>query len=329
MTMVISRSAKVLVTGALAGVLLAGCASGPGQAGSAAIVNGTAISLDSVQAELNNYLASPAAAAQQQQVSAADAAREIVGFAVLDKIDNAAVAKYHLNIPPQAVSEFASAGGGIDKVAQHLGYSTGEAQMILHDEVAQLIYANQYVGRFQVTFDELTMRDQKSATDLARKLADDPANARSTMTAAAAASGAQPEFGGKLTGGQIVAQQNQAEQQAQQSGGGSPGTLLPLFAAKSNTVLTFPLDASDWAVLVVHDANTNATPSASDKQAISASDPTVLYQSGSYLLTSFAKSMSIKISPRYGVWDEIGMAVVATAGSAGSEYPNKTTPSAS
>ena len=329
MTMVISRSTKLLVTGALAGLLLAGCASGPGQAGSAAIVNGNAISLDSVQTELNTYLASPAAASQQQQVSPADEARAIVGFAVLDQIDNAAVAKYRLNIPPQAVSEFASAGGGIDKIAQHFGFSTAEAQMILHDEVAQLIYANQYVGKFQVSFDELTMKDQKTATDLAQKLAADPANARSVMTTTGAAIQSQPEFGGKLTGGQIIAQQNQANQQAQQQGGGSPGTLLPLFAAKSNTVLTFPLDQSDWAVLVVHDANTSATPSATDKQAISTSDPQVLYQSGSYLLTSFAKSMSIKISPRYGVWDEIGMSVVASAGAAGAEFPNKTTSGAS
>ena len=329
MTMVISRSTRLLVTGALAGLLLAGCASGPGQAGSAAIVNGNAISLDSVQAELNNYLSSPAATAQQQQTSPADEARAIVGFAVLDQIDNAAVAHYHLNVPPQAVTEFASAGGGVDKIAQHFGFSTREAQMILKDEVTQLVYANQYVGKFQVTFDELTMRDQKTATDLARKLADDPANARSIMTTTASAVGSQPEFGGKLTGGQIIAQQNQANQQAQEQGGGSAGTLLPLFAAKSNTVLTFPLDQSDWAVLVVHDANTNATPSASDKEAISTSDQQVLYQSGSYLLTSFAKGMSIKISPRYGVWDGISMSVVPTAGAAGSEFPFRTTPSAS
>jgi hypothetical protein len=328
--MVIGRSAKLLVTGAVGALLLAGCASGPGQAGSAAIVNGSAISLDSVQAELNNQLAHQPSATAGQQANPADEARLIVTYAVLDRIDNAAVAKYHLNVPPQAVNEYTQELGGIDHLMQATGYSNGELQMVLRDKVVQMAYATRAIAQFQTTFDSVGAPDQKTATALAQKLAADPANARSVMTSAAAAGNSQPQFGTKLTGGQIMAQQNQTSQQAQQSGGGAPSqSILPLFAAKANSVLAFPIAQGQWVVLVVHGADTNATPSDQDQQAISGANPDDLDSAGSYLLSSLAQQLSIKVSPRYGVWDPIGMAVVPSAGQGGVEFPDKTTPTAS
>jgi hypothetical protein len=323
-TMVMSRSATLLVTGALAGVLLAGCASGPGQAGSAAIVDGTAISLDTVQAQLTNYLANQPPASGGQQVSPADEARAIVSYAVLDQIDNAASAKYHLNVPAQAISEYTAELGGIAALMKNTGYTSAELQMILHDRVVQMAYATKYIGQFQATFDSVSVGDQKTATALAQKLSADPANARSILTTAAAASNAQPQFGTKLTGGQIISQQTQIDQQAQQSGGSTPAsTILPVFAAKSDSVLTFPVSQGQWVVLVVHSADTNAKPSAADSNALSQASSDDLYQSGTFLLSPLAQDLSIKISPRYGVWDQIGMSVVATSGQLGVEVPNK------
>ncbi|HEX4223167.1 MAG TPA: hypothetical protein VHZ97_12440 [Pseudonocardiaceae bacterium] len=312
------------MTSALAGLLLAGCASGPDQAGSAAIVNGTAISLDSIQAQLNNYLANPPSASGGQQPSPADEARSIVSFAVLDKIDNAAVAKYHLNVPAQAVTEYTNELGGIDKLVQSTGYTAPELQMILRDRVVQMAYASKYVPGFEVTFDSFVVTDQKSATTLTQKLSADPANARSILTAAAAGAQSQPQFGTKLTGGEIMGEQTQSDQQAQQ-GGGTSGSeeVLPLFEARSNSVLTFPVAQGQWVVLVVHNADTNGTPSDSDKTALSQVTSDNLYEAGTFLLSPLAQDLSIKISPRYGVWDTVGMSVVASAGQLGVELPNK------
>jgi hypothetical protein len=78
-------------------------------------------------------------------------------------------------------------------------------------------------------------------------------------------------------------------------------------------------------VLVVHQADTNGTPSASDQSALSQISPTDLGQAGALLLSPLAQDMSIKISPRYGAWDTISMSVVATAGQSGVELPNKVT----
>jgi hypothetical protein len=173
----------------------------------------------------------------------------------------------------------------------------------------------------------VSVADQKTATSLAQKVSADPADAKSILTSAAAGSNSQPQFGGKLTGGQILGQQTQIDQQAQQSGGSSPSaTILPVFAAKSNSVLTFPLSQGQWVVLVVHNADTNATPSATDQQALTQASSDDLYQSGTFLLSPLAQDLSIKISPRYGVWDQIGMSVVATSGQLGVEVPNKVTP---
>ena len=325
MTLVISRSAKLLVTGALAGLLLAGCASGPAQAGSAAIVNGNAISLDSVQAELNNYLANqPPASAGQQAASPADEARTIVGLAVQDQIDNAAVAKYHLNVPAQAVSEYTQELGGIPALMKNTGFTSAELQMILRDRVVQMAYATKYLGQFQITFDLAAVQSQQAATALAQKIAADPANTRSIVSAAAAASQSQPVLNSTLSGGSIIGQQTEFEQQAQQSGGSQQApTILQLFAAKANSVLTFPFTEGQWEVVVVHKADLTGTASATDKNALSQISSDDLYQAGTFLLSPLAQDLSIKISPRYGVWDQIGMAVVATPGQAGSDVPVK------
>jgi hypothetical protein len=327
-TMVISRSAKLLVTGAAGVLLLAGCASGPGQAGSAAIVNGSAISLDSVQTELNNQLANQPSAAAGQQANPADEARLIVTYAVLDQIDNAAVAKYHLNVPPQAVNEYTQELGGIDHLKQATGYTGSELQMVLHDKVVQMAYATRYLAQFQATFDVVSVPDQKAATTLAQKLAADPANARSIMTGAAV-SGQPPQFGVKFTGGQILSQQSQIDQEVQQSGGAPTPGILPLFAATPNSVLAFPIVQGQWVVLVVHSADTNGSPSAQDKEAITEAHSDDLNNAGTFLLSPLAQQLGVKVSPRYGVWDPISMTVVPTLGQNGIEIPDKTTPAAS
>ncbi len=324
--MAISRSAKLLVTGALGALLLTGCASGPGQAGSAAIVNGNAISLDTIQTELNNYLANqPPASAGSQQQSPAQESRLILSYAVMDQIDNAAIAKYKLNVPAQAISQYTDQLGGIGRLVQGSGFTTAEVQNILRDRVVQMAYATKYLAKFQVTFDSVTVADQKTATTLAQKLSADPANARATLQAAAGANNGQAQFGTKLTGGEILGQQLQIDQQSQQGGGSSASqTVLPLLAAKSNTVLSFPFAQGQWVVLVVHDANTNATPSSSDSNALSQASSDDLYQSGTYLLSPLAQDLGIKISPRYGVWDAVGMEVVATPDQGGIEVATKT-----
>lgn len=326
MTMAISRSAKLLVTGALGALLLTGCATGPGQAGSAAIVNGNAISLDTIQTELNNYLANqPPASAGSQQQSPAQEARLILSYAVMDQIDNAAIGKYKLNVPAQAVSQYTDELGGINRLVQGSGFTTAEVQNILRDRVVQMAYATKYLAKFQVTFDSVTVADQKTATALAQKLSADPANARATLQAAAGANNGQAQFGTKLTGGQILGQQLQINQQSQQGGGSSASqTVLPLLAAKSNSVLSFPFAQGQWVVLVVHDANTNATPSSSDSDALGQASSDDLYQSGTYLLSPLAQGLGIKISPRYGVWDAVGMEVVATPDQGGIEVATKT-----
>jgi hypothetical protein len=324
-TMVIGRSAKLLVTGALGALLLAGCASGPGQAGSAAIVDGNAISLDTIQTELNSYLTNqPPASSGSQQQSPAQEARLLLSYAVMHQVDNAAVAKYGLTIPAQAVSQYADELGGVDQLVKGSGFTSDEVQSILRDRVAEMAYASKYLARFQVTFDSVTVADQKTATALAQKLGADPANARANLQAAAAANNGQAQFGTKLTGGQIFSQQKQFEDQAQQSGGSSASsTVLPLLAAKSNSVLSFPFAQGQWVVLVVHDANTNGTPSSADQSALSQATSDDLYQSGTYLLSTFAQGLGIRISPRYGVWDAVGMEVVGTPDQGGIEVASK------
>lgn len=312
--MVSSRSAKLLVTGALAGLLLAGCADGPGQAGSAAIVNGKAISLDSVQSQLNDFLSAPHSSSAQQQTTPAQAARQIVGLDVLDQVIAGAGAKFHVSVPPSVLSaEFAQVGN-LDQVAQNSGYSKAELQQLITQYVFGVVYATKYLPTLQIGYDRVLVPDQKTAASLAQKIAADPADVRSIMESAAGGN-AQALSSATESGGQILASDLQFQQDAQQ-GQSSPGDerVLPLLSAKANTVLAFQVDQGDWAVYYIHSVDNNGKADSQVQTLVGEAGVQEGGQAGLSMLSPYAQDLGIKISPRYGTWDPVDMAVVDPTG---------------
>ncbi len=314
--MVISRKAGLLATVAVAGVLLVGCDSGPGQAGSAAIVGGNAISLDAVQQELNGELANqPAPADGSTPQSPADEARSILTEDVRNQIADAAIGKYGLVVPAQAVSTYLTQNGGLDKLVSSSGLSAGNIQDIAHSNVAMLAYAERYLLKLHVDLDLALVNDQKTATATAAKLAADPADVKSILQSAAGPSG-QVYLGQQITGGNIVQNEVQYEQQQQQGDDGSSsqgGSLLPLFAAQSNSAIAFQYSSQQWMVALVQHADGSTTASADDTTALGQLQPEVVAQGALEMLSPLGQQLGIRISPRYGIWDPVGMQVVATA----------------
>jgi hypothetical protein len=316
-TMVISRKAGLLATVAVAGLLLVGCASGPGQAGSAAIVGGTPISLDSVQQELNGELANqPAPASGSQPAAPADQARQIVTDKVMDQVVDAAIGKYRLSVPAQTVSQYLDSSGGLAKIVQSTGLSSQEIQDLAHNQVALLDFAKKYLLKMRLAIDYTFVADQKTATTTAAKLAANPADVKSILQSAAGASG-QISLDQQLTGGLLIEQQLQLEQQQQQgSSGASGGTVLPLFGAQAHTALAFPVSQGQWMVALVQRSDIGGVASANDTSALGQASSQDLIFSATEMLSPLAQQLGIRISPRYGIWDPVGMQVVASSGQA-------------
>jgi hypothetical protein len=324
--MVLSRKSGLLATVAVAGLLLVGCASGPAQAGSAAIVGGNAISLDTVQQELDGELANqPAPADGSQPASPADEARQIVTDKVMDQVVDAAVSKYKLSVPAQTVSQYIDSSGGLDKIVQGTGLSSQEIQDLAHNQVALLDYAKKYLLKVRLDIDYTFVTDQKTATTTATKLAATPADVKNILQSAAGANG-QISLDQQLTGGVLIEQQLQLEQQQSTSTtGSSGGTVLPLFGAQAHTALAFPVAQGQWMVALVQRSDTLGVPTANDTSALSQVSSQDMIISATEMLNPLAQNLGITISPRYGVWDSVGMQVVASSDQAvGVEVPART-----
>ncbi|HEX3780670.1 MAG TPA: SurA N-terminal domain-containing protein [Pseudonocardiaceae bacterium] len=323
--MVIGRKTGLLATVAVAGLLLVSCDSGAGQAGSAAIVNGQAISLDAVQQELNSELANaPAPADGSQPTSPAQDARQIVTNKVMDQVVSAAIGKYHLNVTDQSVSQFLDENGGLDKLVSSSGLSSQDIQDIGRNDVALLDYAQKYLLKLRMIVDFVLVNDQKTALATANKLAANPGDVKSILQSVAGPSG-QTALGQQLTGGVLVSNEVQYEQQQQQgssSGGSEGGSVLEFFAAQPNTAMEFQYSSQQWMVALVEHVDTDGVATSDDTAALGQLAPQAASAGAADMLSPLAQQLGIRISPRYGIWDPVGMQVVASADqSTGIEVP--------
>lgn len=113
----------------------------------------------------------------------------------------------------------------------------------------------------------------------------------------------------KLTsvGGYAIAAQNQV-------------LLTPLYGVQPNTVVAFPLSGSEqgasagWVVALVRNRELNATPNEEDKASVSQVPPQWLELVGRQLTADLIDDLGVRISPRYGLWDDIAVGVAPSEG---------------
>ncbi len=316
------RALVAVVAGAL---LLAGCGSGPSQVGSAVVVGDRSVPLDQVQSMIDQALREHPYAQKLATEHKLDLlGREIVRQSVLHEltlratkqenlvVDQAKVAGLAAQVPNAPVAD---TGQG-DQVAvtqivsQLRDRNEVASDLVLEQQFAQKLLPKLSVGADYVGISATADNDQAArarAFDLAKEFADNP---------------------GKVQG--VVQQAQQEGQQAQQTGqpgpsGYSAGQAAELFGAsqylglastalfgsEKNSVVVFQAQKPqrpDWFVFVIRARGTDqAVPADQEAQKPTDAQLTAI---GTRLLQPYLGQSGLRVNPRYGVWDVVGMNLV-------------------
>jgi hypothetical protein len=296
------RGGKILVTAVTAtmAALLAGCGSGPSQVNSAVIVGDTAVPVGEVQQRVDAVLRKePAAQQLQQQHKLDQVSRSVVRMEVWHQLVLRAEQREGVTVNEQQVSQLVDQAGGAEQASKGTIYDASTFRDRARDQLVMMELGKRYLNRVSVTFDITQVPSRQAAQDKARQLAAHPDQTRQLLQADRDA-GVPAAAGQRLT----LA--------------GAPPYALPLFGVRSGTVLAFAPEQSDqtqWIVAVVHDRHVDpATPANDGSANTQQQDPQLLAQVGLRVLAPLADELGVRVSPRYGVWDPVGMEVAPSEG---------------
>ncbi|GDY29874.1 hypothetical protein GTS_15070 [Gandjariella thermophila] len=298
------RSGRFLVTAVAAavGALLAGCGSGPSQATSAVIVGNTAVSLDIVQQRVDAVLAKePAAQQLQQQHKLDQVSRQVVQMAVWHELARQGAAREGITVDENQVSQLVDQAGGAEQASRGTIYDATTFRDRARDQLIMMQLGRKYLNRLTVTFDITQVGSRQAAVDKARQLAAQPDQAARVLQADQAA-GVPAATNQKLTAA------------------AAPSYALPLFGVRPGTVVAYSPqgDTSQWIVALVRDRHVDPATPANDGSVSpqEQQDPKQLAQVGLRMLAPLGDELGIRINPRYGLWDPVGMEVAPSAGEA-------------
>jgi len=202
----------------------------------------------------------------------------------------------------QEVDALLAQGGGAEQASKGTVFDAAGVRQRSVDEVLLADLARREVPGLAVTFDYALVPDQQQAEQIARRLAADPASAPAIIGSVGAS-------GSSGIGQRVVAAQDTQD---------AAGT--PLFGLDANTVAAFPAsqESAQWLVVLVTKRETDAP----DNADLSQLDTQTLAAVGLHLLEPYAQRIGIRINPRYGVWDPIGVQVSPSAAeSLGLQFP--------
>lgn len=333
MTLVIRRPVGVFVGLTAAAVLLTACGSGPSQVGSALIVGNTSVPVSQIQQQLDDLLATQSNVKQAQQQGKLDqTTRLLVTDHVLHQLVARAASENHLTVTDQQVDQVISQAGGADKIAQGLEINLPDTRAAVKDVLLEAALARKFADTLSVKLGYVVAATRDEAVTKAHQLAAKPDSLPAMVTAASAETRAAGSQGG---GGQqdatfsissylqgIEQAQQQAQQQGQQAPTEDDG---PVFGTPANTVVTFQPDAqtsATWIVALIKSRSVTGSPAPAGSSPADAAGLATLERIGVSLLQPQATQLGVKVSPRYGVWDQVGMQVAPSADqAAGVEIP--------
>ncbi|AIG73743.1 Conserved putative secreted protein [Amycolatopsis japonica] len=301
------------LVGVLAGsLLLAGCNAGPGQVGAAVIIDGKTVSVDRVQQLIDKAVREHPYGQQLASEHKLDlVGREIVRQEILHDLTERAAQREGVRVDeslvvnalqndPLAKPMEANPQNDPALSVQQLVARVRDHRDALVDAALQTQLAMKYLDKLTVTFDFSSV----SSTDATGSDAD---KLREQAIEKAKKFAASPNAAAEL----IAQDQQTADTQA---GTGqklpamqSPATAATvLFGLEPNTVAAFQPTPQQplWVVVVMRERAADK-PVASDQ----ATQPTAqqLAGVGIRLLQPYLDQVDLKVNPRYGVWDVVGM----------------------
>jgi hypothetical protein len=284
-------AAAVVVVGAV----ISGCG-GPDQAGSAVIIGGDAVPLETVQSQLDTALGKTELFGQLTSSGAtpADVSRSIVTSEVMHDLLERRAAQDGIVVTDAEVDAQLAQNGGAQAVVDGSLYDLPTLRQRVRDELIAAQVAQRSVGGLTVTADLVATTSRDDAEAKARTLA--------AGGPAADALFSDPRTSQRDTTFQAT------------SAPGNAATVL--FGVPVGAVVAFQPDPqqSTWIVFRVTERSTDAP---SDPAAVSGISQSQLASIGRRLLQPMADQVGIRVNPRYGVWDPIQLQVVAPDQQAG------------
>ncbi|SHG56244.1 hypothetical protein [Streptoalloteichus hindustanus] len=298
MTTAIRRPARLLALVVAAGALLVGCGSGPSQVGAAAVIGDSTIPLDHVRQRLDSvFHKDPDIKSDLRRQGTLDVvARNIVTLSVRHDLIGRAAGREGLSYREDQVTELIDKQGGAEAASRGTVYDEHTFRERAADQLLLVELGKKYLDRLSITVDYTQASSRKAAEEKARQLANEPARAREIITRDRA-SGVPAGLNERL----------RASDNLQLAS-------TPLFSAEKGSVLAFPVSDRDgqWLVAVVRErtlADSGTATGVDAKQL----DPRQLEAIGLRMLAPLSEELGVRVNPRYGVWDSMSLAAVASA----------------
>lgn len=284
---------------ALLGVLaLVGCDTGPSRVGAAAVVGDTDVSVDSIQAEFRWLLKNiPQARELEQQKKLGSISRYALQTRIRHELIADTAREIGVSADPAEVDSLLKDAGGPAKASQTLLTTPSRTRQLLEDFLLLREIGEHYAQRVTV---------KVAGTFIAQEQPGTTSRARAVELGKAMA--ADPERAAELAG--KGDQPLPADLDLAEVGSGPTSVLVqtPLFSAQPGTVVVTqpdPQQGSVWLVALVQERS--ETESAPGK-AVQYEDQ-VLQQIGLQQLRPAAERLGVTVSPRYGVWDQVGLTI--------------------
>ncbi|GAA4612483.1 SurA N-terminal domain-containing protein [Saccharopolyspora hordei] len=293
-----TRHGRFFASIVAAGLLLAGCGSGPSHAGAAAIVGDTRIPVTEVQSWFTELLdRQPDIRTRlEQQGALDDLGRQLAGQLVREELVERVAREERLRVTDQQVAERIRQLGGPEAATEGMIYGPHEAGEMVRTQLLTAELGRKYIDRLTVTFDLTSASNRREAEEKARRMAQGPEQAAQLV--------AEDKAAGLLSG---------TDQRLRPAESLQLAAATPLFGAAPGTVLAFEQTPNSGQWLVARIKDRAVDPAAPPQLAGSAAEE-ALQQFGTHLLGITADRVGVELSPRYGVWDPVSMAAVPSEG---------------
>jgi hypothetical protein len=300
------RSAGLVATVATALVLTA-CGSGPSTTNAAIVVGDRTIALDDVQSEIQWLLDnSPQAKQAQDQGSLSLISRELVRSRVVHELVSVAAQRENLRVDETAVDELVEAAGGVETAARNIAVEPDRVRDVARDQLLleELGRAVQdrltvhYVGAM-ITESTVEATDSEVARELGRRIAANPGDVETILR----------ESGHEVIDRTVSLSETLAEDPEL--------AISAVFGAPQGSVVVIQPSQQrvGWLVALIEErSEQSGAPRQDGEQAAQPVDPQLLYWAGLRQLQPIADELGVEINPRFGVWDDTGLAPAPSEG---------------
>jgi len=282
---------------------LSACGTGPSQVNAAVILGDRVISVDQVQSLVDKVVKEPAARSLAQQHKLDLVAREVVGQLIVHEVVTDVARSEGLRVDEDKLADLRAqnpfgqklvVGSDVptEQLVPELVYRARGFDAYANDQLLLEALAKEHLGRESAKYNLVGVEGADEARELAKKIVANPDDAASLMRAASEKS-AEP----------VLALDKD-------TGPTGDGVYL---AAPKNTVFVLPSSQGATGgggfqvVQVLSTKTTSSVPSDADLSQISEEQLPTL---GRFVLRPHVIESGVRISPRYGVWNDLMLTVV-------------------